>query len=498
MTSHRNDAFRPVARWHTVAGTAFKCVLLAAFVAGAWYVIAESSKPKLDTATTIVAEKRTFTHSLRRNGTIMPLNEERIFTKLAGTILDIANEGSLVQKDEIVLKLDPRPHEDIKAEYEETVGELGASYRSLREESLKILNLARENAKSYDLRLKLQQLRLDEIKKGPTETDAINAKMALENNTVLHTAKQEELAAITSLAKLGYASVEELRQKQTETVEQHFAVLQKEIALRKLNIIDPVKVAEQEMKVNEALKTRNAAKERVELLEYNIRVAEERNDIKKKRNEESLAELVANIAKTTYRAPCSGLIVPRKTSYGFRYAPGRDVYDGMEILTIPDLSKMKVKLTVDEGHVSRISIGMKAQVVPAGWTGKPFEGIVTKISEQGRDEFEQFQEDTTAISGTANRKVFDVEVGLQDHAPILRLGLRCDIEIVLNQIPNAVVVPRAALSKQKDGDVIAPMAGPNGTTVRRKIKLIDESELWAAIEGVSPGERLVLSESNSN
>ncbi len=498
MSTRPDDVFRPVSPLRSIVGAILKVALLAALVAAGWYGYSENNKPKLDTATTIAAERRTFIHALHRTGVILPLNEERIYTKLAGTILEIAAEGSMAEKDQIVLRLDPRPHEDIKAEYEETMGENAAAYKSLREASLKILNLAREDVKSYELRLKLEQLRLEEIKKGPTPADEVNAQMNLENNQVLLVAKNEELAAIDGLAKLGYASVEELRQKQAESVEQHFKVLQMDIAHRKLNIIDPVKVADQSLKVSEATKTRNAAKEKVELLERNMKAVDERFNVKRQREEEALAELNANISKTTYRAPCSGLIVPRKTSHGFRFAPGREVYDGMELLTIPDLSKMKVRLSVDEGHVSRISKSMKTQVTPAGWTGKPFEGIVVKISEQGRDEFEQFQDDTTAISGTANRKVFDVEVELNDHSPILRLGLRCDIDIVLNQIPNATVVPRAALVKQKDGDVIAPMAGPNGTTIKRKITLKDESELWAAIEGIEPGERLTLSENATN
>lgn len=494
MTQPNDEVFRPVSKWRMVGGSLFKLALLAALAAGAWIGYEDFSRPVSATTSSIVAERRVFTHSLRRAGVILPLNEERIFTKLAGTILEIALEGSLAQKDSIVMRLDPRPHEDAKAEHEELIAEQGADYKKLHEESLKILNLAREDVKSYELRLKLEQLRLDEIKKGPTPADEVNAKMNLENNTILLTAKQEELAAIDGLAKLGYASISELRQKQTESVEQHFKVLQMDIAHRKLNIIDPVKVAEQELKVKEATKTRNSAKEKVELLERNMKRDEERYLLKRKRDESRLEELQENIKKTIYRAPCTGLVVPRKTFYGFRYAPGRDVYDGMEILTIPDLSKMKVRLTVDEGHVSRISVNMKAQVIPAGWTGAPFVGTVVKISEQGRDEFEQFQDDTTAISGTANRKVFDVEVELKEHSPILRLGLRCDVDIVLNQIENAIVVPRAALIKQKDGDVLAPISGAGGAIAKRKIKVIDESELWAAVEGIDAGERVLLTD----
>ena len=135
---------------------------------------------------------------------------------------------------------------------------------------------------------------------------------------------------------------------------------------------------------------------------------------------------------------------------------------------------------------------MPASVVPAGWVGAPIEGKVTKIAEQGRDEFEQFQDDTTAISGTANRKVFDVEIELNNHSRQLRMGLRCDVEIVMEQVDNAVVIPRAALQRQKDGDVMELVCSlPDGAVDRRKIKVNAESDLWAAVSGVKEGERLV-------
>jgi HlyD family secretion protein len=436
---------------------------------------------------------------LRRPGLIQPLKEERTRTKLAGTILEIANEGDLARKDDIVLKLDPVPHEDLKAQQEELIAEQAAEYKRASEESLKGLNLAREDVNSFELRLELEQMRLDEIKKGPTPADEINAQVDLENNQNLYKAKQEETDAIGGLAKLGYAAQEEFRQKQLETVTQNLKVVEMDIAHRKLNLIDAVKLAEQEMKVKEARKTRDTAKEKVLILEKTIKREEDRYNLRKEHQDDRLKELVENLTKTVYRATCDGVVIPRRTYYGFKFAPGREVFDGQEILTIPDLSKLKVKLCVDEGRIAKVTTGMRATVIPAGWTKEPFKGTVIKISEQGRDEFEQFQEDTLAISGTANRKVFDVDIELQGTSDALRLGLRCDVEIVLGQIENAIVVPRAALIRQKDGDVlVSVLTGSTGAVEQRKIKVNAESELWAAIEGVKEGERVLLSEQKAN
>ena len=495
MTTPPDEVFAVVPQkspWLAALGIGL--LLLAA---AAWWWNSQSSAATHAAAASASAERRTFKNVLRRQGFILPFKEERIFSKLAGTIQDLAAEGSMVVKDDVVLKLDSVPHEDLLHDEEQTIAEQLATYQKLRVASLKTLNLAREDVNSFELRLQLEKLRLDEIKKGPTPTDEINAEVNLENNKTLLKAKQEETEAIVYLAKLNYASKEEARQKELDVTEQQLKVVGMDIALRKLNIIDPVKVAEQDLKVKEAIKTRDAAAEKVVILDKALARDEARYSLRKEREDAHLKVLKENIAKTSYLAPCSGVVVPRKAFYGFRFAPGREVFDGMEILTIPDLSRMKVKLTVDEGRVGNVALGMSAALVPAGWTGQPFMGKISHISEQGRDEFEQFTEDTTAISGTANRKVFEVEVELQDHSSVLRMGLRCDVEIILGQIENAIVIPRAALLKQQDGEINVRVRDDLGAIQRRKIKLKSESDLWAAVDGVAEGERVLLAESKT-
>src|SRR6185295_12084019 len=93
---------------------ALLCILIATGV-GAWVMRDRWIPAVPDLTATARAEKRSFVRLVHRTGVIAPLREERIFTKLAGTILEVAAEGSVAQKDEIVMKLDPRLHEDALA-----------------------------------------------------------------------------------------------------------------------------------------------------------------------------------------------------------------------------------------------------------------------------------------------------------------------------------------------------------------------------------------------
>ena len=436
--------------------------------------------------TTVV--KRAFRQSIRRIGVLKPVHEQRIYSKVAGAILEMAPQGKIVAKDELVLKIDAAPHEDLKIAQQAEIAEAKAEFKKSQQEGAKILNQAKEDVNSYDLKVELEQMRLDELKKGASATEVINVKVALQNAKSLLSAKEEELTVLESLASAGFASREELRQKDLDVTEQRLSVIQAEIKFKKLDVLDPVKLAEQQLKVSDAIKTRDAARERVTLLERNMQRDLERYTRRAERDNDRLKDLDKNIANTVHLAPGPGVVVHRRHRW-YSFAPGRQVWDGQEVMGLPDFTKMKVLLTVDEGRIGRVSVGQEAEITPAGWTGKPFPGRVIMVADKGRDEFEAFQEETTSITGTANRQVFDVEVEIQAQSPMLRPGLRASVEIVFKSLPNVTVVPRTALALDPDGATIVRVVQSGGAEPR-KVKVIAENDLSAVVDGVNENERV--------
>ncbi|HYG75368.1 MAG TPA: hypothetical protein VEK08_10235 [Planctomycetota bacterium] len=462
-------------------------VMIAAALAGAMSLRGNNVIAGRDLHTAEVKRGK-FRQSVLRVGYLKPLKEQRIMARVAGVILEMAPQGKVVAKDEVILRLDPGPHEDLRVAQEAQIAEQEAEFKKLQQEAAKILNAAREDVASYDLRLELEQMRLAEIKKGPTAMDVVNARVALENARNLMSAKDEEMKVLQGLAAFGYASREEVRQKQLDVVEQKLAVEQAEIKTRRINIIDPVKLGDQELKVKDAIKMRDNAKEKVELLERNMQRDEERHKQKMERERDRLLDLTQNVKRTVHLAPGPGVVVHRRGRW-FAFAPGREVWDGMEIMALPDFTRMKVSLTVDEGRIGYIQVGQEAEIRPAGWTGTPFKGRVTTVAEKGRDEFEVFQDETIAITGTANRQVFEVEVEILDQAQILRPGLRADVEIVMQTLDNALIIPRTGLVRDKEG---TPVVYPAGSATPKKVKVLAENDLSAAIEGLEEGERVLV------
>jgi hypothetical protein len=204
------------------------------------------------------------------------------------------------------------------------------------------------------------------------------------------------------------------------------------------------------------------------------------------REEERLQLLAERVKKCVHLAPGPGLIVHKRHRY-YQYAPGRLVQEGLEIMALPDFSKMKVVLTVDEGRIGLVSKGMKANIRPAGWAGEPFKGTVTRVADKGRDEFDNYEDETVDIVGRANRQVFDVEVEIETQSPVLRIGLRADVDIIIRTIENALVLPRTALVKSADNSVIVRVGEGRE---RRPVTIQAENELKAAVEGVKENERV--------
>lgn len=479
-------------RWLKRGGV-LAAMLVVAFVA-AFGFRGENVIAARDDYRTALAERHDFKQVVHRTGTLKPVKEQHIFAKVGGVILEMAPQGKVVEKGEVLLRLDPRPHEDLRATQEALIVQEEAEFKKLDQDAAKLLNQAKEDVASYELRLELEKMRLDELKKGASASEVITAEVNLKNAKNLLNAKQEEMNVLDGLAKFGYASREEVRQKQLDVTEQRLQVEQAEIKYRRLAILDPVKLGEQDLKVKESIKTRDVAKEKAALMERNIQRDRDRHKLRMEREKERLNELTENIAKTVHTAPGPGVVVHRKGRW-YTFSPGREVWDGQEVIALPDFTKMKVALTVDEARIGYVGVGQDVEVRPAGWKGEPFKGKVTMVAEKGRDEFEVFTDETIALSGTANRQVFDVEVEIENSATVLRPGLRADVDIILRTLANAVVIPRTALVRDKEGATIVRVETSSGAQTR-PVKVIAESELNAAVEGVQEKERVWVIEHN--
>lgn len=96
--------------------------------------------------------------------------------------------------------------------------------------------------------------------------------------------------------------------------------------------------------------------------------------VSKARTEVRMAE--ALLDKTRIRAPSAGTILQLNTKLGEIVSPQVEV----PLVTMGDMTSVRVKAEVDEADVSKIKVGQKAFVRNISHPGKDFEGKVTLLS----------------------------------------------------------------------------------------------------------------------
>lgn len=92
------------------------------------------------------------------------------------------------------------------------------------------------------------------------------------------------------------------------------------------------------------------------------------------RTEVRMAE--ALLEKTRIRSPIAGTVLSLNTKEGEIVAPSPE----LPLVTIGDMSTVRVKAEIDEGDVGKISVGQKAFVKSVAHPGREFEGRVAKMA----------------------------------------------------------------------------------------------------------------------
>jgi RND family efflux transporter MFP subunit len=134
--------------------------------------------------------------------------------------------------------------------------------------------------------------------------------------------------------------------------------------------------------------------------------------------EATIVRLEAELAKRRVTAPIDGVVIARAAD------PGETVEARAPIVTLADLSRLRVEAEVDEFDAGRVRLGAAVEVTAEGHEGSSWRGVVEEIPD--------------AVSGRrlkpqdpgkpSDTRVLIVKVRLEEPTP-LKLGQRVEVEI---------------------------------------------------------------------
>jgi len=140
---------------------------------------------------------------------------------------------------------------------------------------------------------------------------------------------------------------------------------------------------------------------------------------------------------TVVRSPVAGTIISRPVEVGqVISSPTMAVGGGTILMTLADLSKVRVRALVDEIDVGKVSIGQVVSIKVAAYRDREFFGTVSKVEPLAKIE--------------QNVTTFPVLIDIENDENLLLLGMNTDVVIEILNKDVSVTAPSMSLRTRKD------------------------------------------------
>ncbi|MBP1965407.1 efflux RND transporter periplasmic adaptor subunit [Paenibacillus aceris] len=170
-------------------------------------------------------------------------------------------------------------------------------------------------------------------------------------------------------------------------------------------------------------------------------------------------------------SPIDGVIVKKNVN------AGEMAQAGAALLTVVNMDKVKVEVSVPEGMINSIKQGAKGTVIVPSIPGKTFEGTISFVS---------------PVSDT-NNNTFPVKLTVNNPDGTLHAGAVASVAFGDSSNESRIEVPKVALI-QKDGKSVAfKLSGDAVQSV--VLQTEDKNQDWVYLKGDSalkPGDKIVL------
>jgi HlyD family secretion protein len=191
----------------------------------------------------------------------------------------------------------------------------------------------------------------------------------------------------------------------------------------------------------------------------------------------SVQDAELRLKETNIYAPISGTVLDVAVEKGTLVSSAlTNVSGGSAVMTLADLSHLRIVASVDEAQISHITQGQRVDISVDTYGDRLFKGVVDRVSPLGVD--------------TSSVVTFDVEIAVTDEsAGLLRSGMSSDIEIVTGEQQDALLVPLLAVqSKGKQRFVRLP----NGAERPIQVGPTDGTQM-VVLDGLQEGDRVLAS-----
>ena len=432
-----------------VFGLVFLGLLIAAGVFFYPQVAAMTEEKKEDGALTYTVDRNDILITVTEDGNVESANNIDIKCQVAGggTILSIVADGTVVEKDKVLVTLD-------KSNIEDQLNSQTIVFEKANSTAIQAAGDAA--AAKLAVREYEEGTFIEEQKKSEADIRINEENLRTAQNIYQYTKK---------MVRKGFATALQFEADQ-------FAVERAQLDLeaaqtRKKVLVDFTK--------EKTLKDLTAKGEAAE--------AKERSDKAALKLEKSkLDRLAKQLDNCEIKAPKAGMVVyandAGRSRFGGQSAPqieeGASVRENQAIFRMPDLENMQVKLTVHESKVDQLERGMRARIAIQD---QQYTGRIVSIANQ--------PEATSWFSG--NIKEYATTIAIDGKTTGLRPGQTAHVDVLIADLKNVLTIPVSCVVEQ-EGRFFCWVKGDDGNE-KRPLKIGQTNDkLVEIIDGVKEDE----------
>ncbi|MCA9128530.1 MAG: efflux RND transporter periplasmic adaptor subunit [Planctomycetales bacterium] len=415
------------------------------------------------------------------------------------SIISIVPNGSLVQKGDILIELDSA---SIRDYLDSEALELESDRSSLRQAEARKKNRITQNETALaHAKLELELAELNRKMYVDEESGAfklslseIERQVDESRNAILEAQaalklQETEKDGIEQLFRLGYKGRSDLEQSR-------YAFLKSEAALAAaVNKLANIEASKKQletytrqmelMKLDGEVETARRNLKQVQVtneselaqVEAQLFEAKERVD----RQESRIAHYEQQLRFCTIQAPHDGMVVYAQDSRGSTsVGVGQDVRTRQELVTLPDLSRMQVRLQIHEAVLDQVHRGLPVSISVDAFPNTSYQGIVEHVA-------------VVPTSTSRTVKTYECIVLIPGTVDKLKPGMTAVAEIHIDRLRDVISVPVQAVV-QLEQETWCYVSSNNGPGVEKKLIELgrNNDKFVEIIDGVSEADRVVL------
>lgn len=422
-------------------------------------------------------------------GTIKP--QEQIILKSAvegrRSIIYLIPEGSFVKKGDLLVELDVSELETKRADQEIIVQNAETEKLIKADDLIVAQNQAKADIELAELKVRFAREDLLKYIEGEYPKNLSEAEGSIK-------LAEEELERARDKMEWSKRLYEEKYLSETEMRSDELSWKRAELNLRtargNLDLLQNYtykrQVAQLESDLSQAEmsleRTKRKANASVSSAEATLRAKE----LEYSRQLERLKYYERQVANAKIYAPMDGLVI-YATSANNRWgnreplSEGIEVHERNELIYLPTTASFQAEIEVHESNLRKIVPGLPVRVrVDA--VDRAFNGVVSQVSPLP---------DAQKMWQNPDLKVYKTIIKLDGGGDLLRSGMNCVAEIIIEQFVETLYIPIQCVVRV-NGESVVYVVDSEGNLEQRKVELgLDNGRFVQVISGLSEGERVM-------